>query len=479
MITYFVSQYLNVIDLETSTLLFNGANGVMDEVGNALGDKLRAPRTPVDLSDMSESEIRYLKKRGHITPLSQEEEVETLKHIARSLHQQDQKSAKGEGHIMFLLSYNCNLDCHYCYQRQIRRRDRKSHHAQVMSPAFVEELFTQHFKTLFPGVPYHRVSITLYGGEPFLPRHTQAIAKILELAHQTPVQNIGAVTNGTQIETMLDFFGPLPDQVTNVQITLDGAQESHDQSRIPPSKTPTFQKIIANVHRLLEKKVRVNLRINISPESIHQLDRLAEFLEKQELLAHPLVYSYVNPISIHYDQTDEEGLLSVAEVSNYLTNSPISKQLRTPAGRRADHFRYLLSRQKGVTGLTRSSFCMISTENEVVVDPYGDIYKCYDEAGREEYKVGEIREGQIKWFEPVLKAYLSRNISTMEQCSTCSVALACGGECAALAKAKYHDYFTPYCNDVKSVFLDAIKSLYQERTMDMKQNNIDINHPYL
>ncbi len=83
MTTYFVSQYLNVIDLETSTLLFNGANGVMDEVGNALGDKLRAPRTPVDLSDMSESEIRYLKKRGHITPLSQEEEVETLKHIAR------------------------------------------------------------------------------------------------------------------------------------------------------------------------------------------------------------------------------------------------------------------------------------------------------------------------------------------------------------------------------------------------------------
>ncbi len=39
-----------------------------------------------------------------------------------------------------------------------------------------------------------------------LPRHTQAIAKILELAHQTPIQNIGAVTNGTQIETMLDFW---------------------------------------------------------------------------------------------------------------------------------------------------------------------------------------------------------------------------------------------------------------------------------
>ncbi len=111
------------------------------------------------------------------------------------------------------------------------------------------------------------------------------------------------------------------------------------------------------------------------------------------------------------------------QIPDKLTNL---KTAQNPAGRRADHFRYLLSRQKGVTGLTRSSFCMISTENEVVVDPYGDIYKCYDEAGREEYKVGEPG-GQIKWFE-CLRLYLSRNISTMEQCSTCSVALACMAE---------------------------------------------------
>lgn len=347
-----------------------------------------------------------------------------------------------------------------------------------MSPAFVEQIFTQHFKTLFPGVPYDKVKIVLYGGEPFLPQHTQAIAKVLELTQNTPVEEVSAVTNGTQLERMLDFFGPLPGQVNFVQISLDGDQESHDQSRISRAKTPTFQTIIANIHRLLEKKVRVDLRINVNSENIHKFDGLVDFLEDHEFLEHPLLYPYVHPIHIHYDQTNEDGLLSLDEVSNYLAKSAISKQIRTPAARKADDFRYLLSLQRGVTGLDRTSFCMISTENYWIVDPYGDLYKCYDEAGREEYKVAEIYEGQVR-FLPLLDTYLSRNVGTLEKCSTCSVPLACGGECGAMAKAKYHDYFAPYCNDTKPVILEAIKHLYQERMLDTNQKHGDINFPNL
>lgn len=292
MTAYFVSQYLNVIDLETSSLLFNGANGVMEEVSTVLGNKLRSPRALVNVDDMSETEVIYLKKRGHITTLSYEEEIEVFKHIVDSLEQRYQESAKEQGYIMFLLSYNCNLDCHYCYQRQIRQRDQEYKQAKMMSPTFVEEVFTQHFKIFFPNVPYDRVEVVLYGGEPFLIQHRQAIAKLLELTQDIPVAVMNAVSNGTQLETMLDFFGPHPGQVNAVQISLDGDQESHDQSRIPCSKKPTFQKIITNIHRLLNKKVSVDLRINVSPESIQRLDRLVAVLEEQELLAHPLLYPF-------------------------------------------------------------------------------------------------------------------------------------------------------------------------------------------
>lgn len=92
--------------------------------------------------------------------------------------------------------------------------------------------------------------------------------------------------------------------------------------------------------------------------------------------------------------------------------------------------------------------------------------------------MGEIREGQVKWFS-LLETYLSRTVSTIPQCSTCSVALACGGGCGALAKAKYHDDFSPYCNVTKSIVLEAIKSLYQEQATNNKENKRDSNLPNL
>lgn len=189
------------------------------------------------------------------------------------------------------------------------------------------------------------------------------------------------------------------------------------------------------------------------------------------------LYPYIYPIHIHYDQTDEENLLSMTEVSSHLKGSVIPRQIRTPVTRKTDQFRHLLSLQHGATGLTKTSFCMISKENYYIVDPYGDIYKCYDEAGREEFKVGEIREGRVRWFQEKLKTYLSRNVSTINQCLDCSVALACGGECGSMAKAKYQDYFTPYCNDAKPMILDAIKHLYQEKATGSKQAHMNMNLP--
>lgn len=307
--TYFVSQYLNVIELEASALLFNGASGALDEVSTTLGDKLRTPRASFDECGVSETERDYLKKRGHITALSQEEEIEAFKKVVQTCEASRQTSAKQTGYLMFLLSYDCNLACGYCYQHQIRQRARIRNQPQVMQPAFIEELFTQHVKAIFPGVPYDQVDVVLYGGEPFLPQHRQAIARLIDLTQQTPVAKVRAITNGTQLETMLDFFGPLPGQVNHVQISLDGDQEAHDKSRIPISKVPTFQTIIKNVHHLVEKKVGVTLRINVTPESICGIHRLVEFLEEQELLAHPLVDPYIHPIHIHYDQTDDDGLL--------------------------------------------------------------------------------------------------------------------------------------------------------------------------
>lgn len=477
MSTYFASQYLNCIELETSYLLFNGGNGAMDEVSKGLGNILQRSSPSINIDGLSETELNYLNKRGHITLLPPEKEISELKKLVKTLQQQKKEQTKKFGHIMFLLSYSCNLDCEYCYQRGIRQRYR-TRKPQAMTPEFVENVFSQHFTTLFPDVPYERITIALYGGEPFLPHNTKAIMKILELTKEIPVQEMYAVTNGTQLGSMLNFFGPLPGQVNSVQISLDGDQESHDKSRIATSKEPTFQQIIANIHRLLDKKVRINLRVNIASESIHKIYKLVDFLEEQELLSHPFLYPYVHPIHCHYDQTEGDGLLSTEKVSEYLMERQIPNEFRNPVTRQVDRFRHLLSMQRGITGLQRTSFCMMNVENNFIIDPYGDLYKCYEEAGREEDKVGKIHNGKIK-FLPLLDTYVSRNISAIEKCAKCSVALACGGECGAIAKAQNGDYFIPYCEDAKPIILKAIKHLYLEKEINTKRDIVDINSPNL
>jgi uncharacterized protein len=191
-----------------------------------------------------------------------------------------------------------------------------------------------------------------------------------------------------------------------------------------------------------------------------RLDSLVEELQERNILSHPLLEPYIHPVHIHYDQTNEDGLLSVSETLDYITRSSLPDKIKAAVPKRVANFSHLFSRQDGALGLHRTSFCMISTENSVVVDPIGDVYKCYDEAGRPEHRVGEITNGFLHYFEDKLARSLSRNVATIPQCRTCSMALVCGGECGAFSKAKYGDYFTPYCQGTKEMLLNAVRREY-------------------
>jgi uncharacterized protein len=265
---YYVSQYLNVIDIGGSALLFSGASGVTDEISHKLAARLSTPRAQFLSDDVSDEEILYLARRGYITQLSLIDEVRLFCEVAQKLESLRQASARKHGHILILLTYDCNLDCHYCFQRELRKGGQLSEGRGRMSPEFVSDLFTQHFKELFPDVPYNQITLTLYGGEPILPPNRPTIERLLELSKNNPIGKLSAITNGTQIESMLNLFGPGPGRINHVQISLDGDREAHDESRVSIRRAPTFDLILSNVQRLLKKEVAVTLRINVTPASI-------------------------------------------------------------------------------------------------------------------------------------------------------------------------------------------------------------------
>ena len=42
----------------------------------------------------------------------------------------------------------------------------------------------------------------------------------------------------------------------------------------------------------------------------------------------------------------------------------------------------------------------------------------------------------------------------------CSIALACGGQCGVMCRAKAGDLFKPYCKDMKEVMLAGLRNAY-------------------
>ncbi|MEM2939678.1 MAG: SPASM domain-containing protein [Candidatus Bathyarchaeia archaeon] len=110
--------------------------------------------------------------------------------------------------------------------------------------------------------------------------------------------------------------------------------------------------------------------------------------------------------------------------------------------------------------------CGAYTINTLIVDPLGNLYKCWDLLGDPRYSVGNIDNGiniskHAEW--------ILRSPSKSEACKKCSFLPACGGGCAALSirEGKSLKDFT--CIDVKYFIKEWLKLyLYLSNLLDDK-----------
>jgi uncharacterized protein len=102
---------------------------------------------------------------------------------------------------------------------------------------------------------------------------------------------------------------------------------------------------------------------------------------------------------------------------------------------------------------------MQTTQNCLIVDPRGDLYACYEEAGHPDLRVGRLTPQGPEFF-PLRQRYEGRQVANMDKCAACSVALACGGGCPAQALQKNGNVFEPHCPGEKDDILESIRRLY-------------------
>lgn len=470
---FYSSNYLNVyVSHRRSRILFNGFTGAIDEVSIDLGECLKKysqngkPLPQKILSSMSENTVKFLKKRGHVTTLKRESEIDKFSKYVEVLNRRILEAQGKESSLMLVPSYMCNLACGYCYQNMLR--DGKLSAKKVMTDKQVDFIFNNLMEQLFPKIKdKSNVSVLLYGGEPFLGNHLPALKRIIDYTTKYQMR-VSAISNSTNTHKMIDLFGNEVGLVNSVQVSFDGGKECHDTSRIGLDGQPTFERIVKNIHLLLDKRVRVGIRINIDKKSAPTIPSLLQRLETEKILGHPLVKPYAWVIHSHYNQAKDNALLSPIELASYMEKRKIA--IETPVGRREKRLRAVFDAVNGIP-LKRTTFCMKCSDSSFVYDAYENIYACYEEAGHPEKRVGYVDENGKVIFNEGYSTALTRHVASIEQCRKCGLALTCGGGCPFAAKQKSGTIFSADCDNHKECLEKAVQNLFKNKTEHSKTNN--------
>lgn len=449
-----VSDYLNQVEIGDGTsLLYSGFTQCVDLVPTEYANLLSAG---ADLSFLAPEEKEHLWQRRHLTTLTHKRELEEFKRLVGLILEKSIKidRKRQTGDLSFIMTYNCNLSCSYCYQKSL------GHDSKIppMSPEFVDRLFSDYFPQLFPKVP-KELTFTLFGGEPLLPANREAVKRILAYTKRRPSIKVSVATNATTLSDMVDLIGPERGKIQSVQVTLDGDELLHDMNRIPPSGKPTFGAMIAAIRQLMQLKAHTIIRMHIHPGRLASARKLADYLEKEEILGHPLVGVYFSPISTFTSEDQTPGEL---EIFRETFQAVAAKTKRPPSS--LDFISQYLEMQDE-RKLPKIKHCGLGTDIFYVVDPLGDIYHCYEEAGHRERRIGTFSRGKVKFF-ALKEKYARRHLLNVPECLRCSAALYCGGGCPVHARMYKGSIFRSYCHQNKEFIAQTLKAFYLKNKVE-------------
>ena len=89
-------------------------------------------------------------------------------------------------------------------------------------------------------------------------------------------------------------------------------------------------------------------------------------------------------------------------------------------------------------------------KTEWAFDYTGTIYSCTATVGKQGEELGTYYP-LITKNEEAIETWQNRDITTIEKCKSCEVALACGGGCASVAKNQHGHVNSPDCRPIKEL----------------------------
>ena len=263
--------FVQVDKEKESYLLVHGYTGAIDHLSGNLVKLIRSIKKPQNEKELisngfEKQLLNTLLNRGYFTELSVSEELQYTSKLANGLHEKARKSAS----YMFLVAYDCNFRCPYCYENDI-----SSYGKGWSKKKLTTELIDKAYGAILD-VDKHLASsskvITLYGGEPLLSENYDVVSYIIDKGQQLGF-SFKAITNGYDVDHFMDLMGK--GLIEEVQITIDGTKEFNNKRRVYKDSTvDTFSVIMANIQTLLDKNIEVSIRINTDANNFQEIEKL-------------------------------------------------------------------------------------------------------------------------------------------------------------------------------------------------------------
>lgn len=320
---------------------------------------------------------------------------------------------------------HCNFACEYCFEQAVQpgrpdtMRLEPSQRA-IMSPPVQKALVDfvgQHDKL-------RGLRVIWFGGEPLLARrviydlseHLTALADARGMRYYAYM-----VTNGYLLDVEPDVIERLRTaRVRGIKVTLDGPPDLHDKRRCLKTGRGTFQRIVANLHRLQDANFNVDLRVNVDEDNREAVFELADYLAAQGLTRMRLTLARV--------VADAKGCSSIEDGCT-ASGEFMELEKRFRQYMRDRGYQPPCGEPFPSTGGTAG--CCATMANGWVIDPDGDMYKCWNEIGHKPDAVGNLLVASNALNQHARAAgYLEYDPFAFDKCHDCPVLPLCMGGCA-------------------------------------------------
>lgn len=322
--------------------------------------------------------------------------------------------------LTLIVTRQCNLRCVYCYEN----------HENLYMTEEIYDRILKYIKNSLENKQYSNVSISLFGGEPFV--EYQNVVKFLGNVKEICTEyhagySCNATTNGALLYP--ERFEVMSELNCNYyQITVDGFAETHDKYRMSADKNGSWNQIMKNLKYMAgtDYNFKVTIRTNFNDEVFERAEEFYKYIKD----------NFDNRFSVYYEgikklggsNDDNIDILDSKDVSRYSIN--IAKVLGD------------LELKNDVSDtMTRpyNRVCYASKHQNFLIDYDGTVLKCTLVLDDDLNKIGFINKDGIMIIDEVKNSnWVAEKIDLDEKCKTCKVLPICfGGRCV---NGRVHGY---------------------------------------